>query len=309
MDKDEHNSYERKQDSHPNSQERLRQDLQDRPEGNSNERERGREEGSMNRDSRGKRDSHSAHRDEERRRIYSRGSMSRSPKSSRSPSPRRSPQGRDIPPRRSPRYTHRNYYQGYSRDRPRRDFHIGSRSPIRYHRKTSRENSSENKGNVLYVSNIPRKISENYLKEKFSKYGKIEELKIIKEPGSEENRGFGFITFEDPKCAEEARTNLDKTKIDDYEIKVELSKRSIGHHPTPGVYLGPKAERRRYGGSGGRYYERRDFHRGGRSRSRSFRRSHSRRRSYHNYPDRSRSRDRRNYRSRSRDMDYHNSRR
>ena len=41
---------------------------------------------------------------------------------------------------------------------------------MKYRKKTSRENSSENQGNVLYVSNLPRRIHDDDLKEKFEKY-------------------------------------------------------------------------------------------------------------------------------------------
>lgn len=317
MDKNNLNLYERKEDSHHDSQERLKKELQNKPSNmnENNERSRDRPGSSMRRDSRGRNHSRGSHHsflkeDIHEHHLYSKGSFSGSPHRSPRHSPRRSPRGSPSvsprhSPRRSPRHSssHRNY-QNYAREGRRREFpYRNPGSPIRYHKKTSRENSSENKGNVLYVSNIPRRISESYLREKFSKYGKLEGLNIIKQPGTNENRGFGFVTFEDSKCAEEARLALDKTKLDNYELKVELSKRSIGHQPTPGVYLGPKSERRRYIG---RYYERREFHREGRSRSRSFRRSHSRRRSYyHNYPSRdSRSRDRRHSRTRSREFDY-----
>jgi RNA recognition motif-containing protein len=166
---------------------------------------------------------------------------------------------------------------------------------MKYHRKTSRENSSENKGNVLYISNLPIKVSESQIKEKFSKFGKIEEINIVREPFSKVSRGFAFVTFEDPKSGQEAIKALDKTTMEDKTINVEESKRARPHKPTPGVYLGPKSNeynRRRF--------DKREFNYHGR-RSRSNRNRSFSRRSHRN-SSRSRSRNRRNSRSRSREM-------
>ena len=152
------------------------------------------------------------------------------------------------------------YSSNYSNDR-----HYYQR--VRYHKKTSRENSAENPGNVLYISNLPRDINDEELKEKFEKNGKIEKIKIIREPLSNDSRGFAFITFESNKIAKDI---IDKFNNSDFRgniIKIEISKRSRPYKPTPGVYLGPKNERRRF--------DRRDYYRRryrSRSRSRSYRR-------------------------------------
>lgn len=205
-------------------------------------------------------------------------SYSRSRSFSRSYSPSRS---------RSRSYR-RNFNDSYEREREReRYYRRNSRSPRpRYRKKTSRDNSAENMGNVLYVSNLPRKIYDEDLKEKFEKYGKVIEISIVREPFSKESRGFGFITFESKKCAQDALDNLNKTEMEDKTINVEVSKRSKAHKPTPGVYLGPRSDnhrRRDYGREV--YYRRRS-----RSRSWSRRRSRSRSKSYYRGDSRSRSR-------------------
>ena len=176
------------------------------------------------------------------------------------------------------------YSSNYSNDR-----HYYQR--VRYHKKTSRENSAENPGNVLYISNLPRDINDEELKEKFEKYGKIEEIKIIREPLSNDSRGFAFITFESNKIAKDI---IDKFNNSDFRgniIKIEISKRSRPYKPTPGVYLGPRNERRRFDRRD--YYKRR-YRSRSRSRSRNRYRSRSRSRSYRRYSrSRSWSRDRR----------------
>ena len=73
----------------------------------------------------------------------------------------------------SPSHSRSHSYRRSQGDRYERDryYRRSSRSPrMKYRRKTSRENSSENQGNVLYVSNLPRRIHDDDLKEKFEKY-------------------------------------------------------------------------------------------------------------------------------------------
>ena len=79
--------------------------------------------------------------------------------------------------------------------------------------------------------------------------------------------------------------------INGKEIKVEISKRSKPHKPTPGVYLGPKSDyyRRRYD---------RNFYYRGRERSRSRSRSYDRYNRYNRHSGRN-SRSRSRSRSRS----------
>ena len=200
------------------------------------------------------------------------------PSRSRSPSYRRSPR----------------YRRSYERD----SYYRRSPRP-RYRRKTSRDNSAENQGNVLYVSNLPRRIRDDDLKERFEKFGKVVDISIVREPFSKESRGFGFVSFESKKCAQDALDNLNKSEIDGKNINVEVSKRNKAHKPTPGVYLGPRSEthRRRDG-----YMRRRS--RSYRSRSRSWDRR-PRRRSRSRSKSRSRSRSYyRNSRSRSRSRSF-----
>ncbi|MCQ2818181.1 MAG: hypothetical protein MJ252_13020 [archaeon] len=221
-------------------------------------------------------------------------------------------------------YHHRyNDYHYKDRTRDKRNerehsFRKDSLSPrAKYHRKTSRDNSAENKGNVLYIKNIHPKVSEDKIKNIFSSCGKIEEISLVKEPNSDDNRGFGFITFVNPNDAEKACRELDKTKIEGYEIIVEKSKRSRGYNPTPGVYLGPQTHKKRFD----RYYHRddRNYHKEYRRDDRDYQREyrnnyHSRgereapreyyprRKYYHNYYEsRSKSKESRNSRSRSND--------
>jgi transformer-2 protein len=94
-------------------------------------------------------------------------------------------------------------------------------------------------GNVCYISNLSKRIKDEEIMERFSKYGKVVDVRVVRDPFTKDSRGFGFVTMESAKEAEEVIENLNKTEFDDKQISVEISKRSRPHHTTPGVYLGP----------------------------------------------------------------------
>jgi len=167
---------------------------------------------------------------------------------------------------RSKDYYKSNYYSGRHNN-----------SHIKYIKKSSRENSSENNGNCVYISNLNKILNEDDIKEKFSKFGPIAEINIIKEPNNNESRGFGFITFENSKDAKAAVDEMNGYELKGKIINVDFSKRLKPRQPTPGIYLGPKTDFRR-----NNYYNR-NFYYNSRHR-RSFSRSRSRRsRSRSNY--------------------------
>jgi polyadenylate-binding protein len=55
----------------------------------------------------------------------------------------------------------------------------------------------------VYIKNFGEDLSDLQLKDMFEKYGKITSHKIMSEDGGK-SRGFGFVSFEDPECAEKA---------------------------------------------------------------------------------------------------------
>ncbi|TRY72641.1 hypothetical protein TCAL_09964 [Tigriopus californicus] len=63
-----------------------------------------------------------------------------------------------------------------------------------------------------YFKNITEEMTETDMTEMFKKYGDISSLKIVKgEEGM--NKGFGFVSFEDPECAERAVEDLNGKEI------------------------------------------------------------------------------------------------
>jgi len=139
----------------------------------------------------------------------------------------------------------------------------GSRSP-------RRSGSPQSKGRVLYVGNLSRTFTENELRERFARFGKIESVQLIKDPNTGDCRGFGFVEYSQEDEATEAVKELDQQEFDGRKLRVEKSKRGVGYQRTPGRYLGHSSRRTYHdrGGGGGGYSPRRRYHERDRSRDR-----------------------------------------
>lgn len=103
--------------------------------------------------------------------------------------------------------------------------------------------SNGNNGCTIHVSKLNPKTREADLNEKFAPYGKILDCIILIDPNTKLSRGFGFITFAKPEEANDAITNLNKTRIDGAVIEIQIAKRSSARDPTPGRYMGSDKKR------------------------------------------------------------------
>ena len=90
--------------------------------------------------------------------------------------------------------------------------------------------------NKLFVGSLSWNTNEDGLREHFSSYGDMDEVKIITDRETGRSRGFGFITFANQSDAESA-LELDSSELDGRTIKVNVAKE--------------KAPRRGGGGGGG----------------------------------------------------------
>ncbi|XP_052099917.1 serine/arginine-rich splicing factor 10-like isoform X2 [Mytilus californianus] len=146
----------------------------------------------------------------------------------------------------------------------------------------------------LYVRNVPDSCREDDLRAMFGKYGHLTDVYIPQDYFTRRSRGFAYIQYEDPRDADDALYNLDRTRFMGRELEIEFAR---GDRKTPNQMRG-KERGSRYGGRDD--YDRRGSRRH-RSRSRSQRRrSRSRSRSRDRRRSRSRSYERRRSRSRSR---------
>ncbi|PRQ31820.1 putative nucleotide-binding alpha-beta plait domain-containing protein [Rosa chinensis] len=217
--------------SHPKYRKR------DRSESRSPTRQRGspsRSRGSPtgHRDSRIRhRDSPTRHRDsyayqrDYRDRFRSRSPYSKSHHRSRSPYSRahyrsRSPYSRDhhrstrrrqSPRRRSPFPEYHNYHRRSPRRTP------WSPPP-------NRKTGLGRPGRNLFVAGFSFLTTERDLERKFSRYGRIQDVRIVRDKRSGDSRGFGFLTLESDEDADAAIRALDETEWNGRIILVEKSK-------------------------------------------------------------------------------------
>ncbi|XP_038054852.1 RNA-binding protein Musashi homolog 2-like [Patiria miniata] len=91
----------------------------------------------------------------------------------------------------------------------------------------------------MFIGGLSWQTETDSLRDYFRKYGDIKECVIMRDPSSKKSRGFGFVTFGDPKCVEKVlktdRHEVDSKKIDP---KVAFPKRSppkIGDNSEPCV--------------------------------------------------------------------------
>ena len=72
----------------------------------------------------------------------------------------------------------------------------------------------------LYVGNLPYETTEDDLKELFSEYGNVSDVKVIIDRETNRSKGFGFVTMENESDNDSAIQNLDGREVSGRAIKV-----------------------------------------------------------------------------------------
>ncbi len=80
----------------------------------------------------------------------------------------------------------------------------------------------------LYVGNLNKSTTEDELKKLFAQAGNVSAAEIIKERGSNESKGFGFVTMTDQAEAEKAISMFNAYSLADRELKVNVAKPRTG---------------------------------------------------------------------------------
>ena len=65
----------------------------------------------------------------------------------------------------------------------------------------------------IYVGNLSREVTEDDLLEAFEEFGQVESVKIIKDRGSGESRGFGFVEMPVEAEAQSAINGLNSKEL------------------------------------------------------------------------------------------------
>lgn len=86
----------------------------------------------------------------------------------------------------------------------------------------------------LFVGSLSWNTTDEGLRRAFEKFGEVLEAKVIKDRETDRSRGFGFVSFANPKDAMDAMAAMDGQELDGRTIKVNEAQ-----------------ERERTGGGGG----------------------------------------------------------
>jgi RNA recognition motif-containing protein len=65
----------------------------------------------------------------------------------------------------------------------------------------------------MYVGNLSSKVTEDNLKEAFEAFGKLESVTLVKDKGTGDSRGFGFIEMPSKAEAQAAIDGLNGTDL------------------------------------------------------------------------------------------------
>lgn len=78
----------------------------------------------------------------------------------------------------------------------------------------------------LFVGGLAWATTDQGLQEAFESFGSIVEAKVITDRETGRSRGFGFVTFNNPESAKEARQALDGSSLDGRRIVVDEARES-----------------------------------------------------------------------------------
>ncbi|KAK9894633.1 hypothetical protein P389DRAFT_135134, partial [Cystobasidium minutum MCA 4210] len=78
-----------------------------------------------------------------------------------------------------------------------------------------------NPGNNVHVRGLHPRTTQEDLEDIFGKFGTLEKVQIMKDPRTQEPRGFAFVTFAEVDPAQEAIQALNGTNLDGRSIIVE----------------------------------------------------------------------------------------
>ena len=101
-------------------------------------------------------------------------------------------------------------------------------------------------GRKLYVGNLPYSITEQTVRDAFSKAGTVTSVALITDRDTGQSKGFGFVEMSSDAEAQTAISQLNGQSLDGRQIKVNEAKPKA-----PGGGGGGGGGRGGYGGGGG----------------------------------------------------------
>ncbi|XP_057982520.1 uncharacterized protein LOC131167693 [Malania oleifera] len=93
--------------------------------------------------------------------------------------------------------------------------------------------SKDFKTKKIFVGGIPSTLSEDELKNFFSKYGKIVEHEIIRDHATNRSRGFGFIIFDSEEVVDELLVNGNMIEMAGTQVEIKKAEPKKASNPPP----------------------------------------------------------------------------
>jgi RNA recognition motif-containing protein len=76
---------------------------------------------------------------------------------------------------------------------------------------------------TIYVANLPADTQEAEVRELFTPYGPVSQVRLVREPKTGTFRGFAFVDMEDPESVNKALHALRSTTIGGYHLFLDAS--------------------------------------------------------------------------------------
>lgn len=80
----------------------------------------------------------------------------------------------------------------------------------------------------IYVGNLSYNTTQDELRDHFSQFGTIQDVKVIMDMATNRSKGFGFITFSSSSESELAVEKSKETELDGRKIKVNMARSDNG---------------------------------------------------------------------------------
>ena len=114
----------------------------------------------------------------------------------------------------------------------------------------SSEGNSDDRLKKLFVGGLNRSTSDETLKAYFEDYGELSDCVVIRDGGTKESRGFGYVTYKDPSSVIpvlQYKRDTGPHKIDGKEVEVKRAipredQSSTAHLKTKKIFIGGLAD-------------------------------------------------------------------
>ncbi|KAK3021548.1 hypothetical protein RJ639_046496 [Escallonia herrerae] len=107
--------------------------------------------------------------------------------------------------------------------------------------------SKDFKTKKIFVGGIPSAVSEDELKNFFSKYGMVVEHQIIRDHETNRSRGFGFVIFDSEEVVDEILSNGNMIDMAGTQVEVKKAEPKKASNQPPAPAYGSKSRTRSFG--------------------------------------------------------------